>query len=720
MNKYIITLCFLLSVCLYSCKDDIGLDNENVNREPGKGLPISFVTEISSMENQGDASRVDDPYKTQFNEGDLLHVSAVFTLIGEGNQPITQYDCFSYTQGEWVSLSELEPMNWPWNAERATFTAYYIGGSDGLLVESQPLTVDLSTLTDDTDPLVAIKESVPYGNAVKLTFTHLCTKLTFTEVSSKGDEFWAKTSAGINNTFQLTRNTKGELKPEFVKSEETADTWVSAQRTETNTVSYYLSPGNYEGMQLTYRYSRPYLTLNINELNNLGANHSYVVSITQNSGSITIDEDEDDWWEDPESEDEVKLDELNIKDFLDAIAKGEAYSINQTLVLGESSTIEGGTELLVNVDFQNNTFIPIDLPNTAEFNGNYHYIKNIAHPLFNTIDGSIINLGAYNVKINEKEGTTGVGAMGRTLSSSGTINNIRLNGITIKATPPQNAGELCDVGALVGNSAGSIETVRLGGNITVTVTAADPKTDLGRIYIGGLVGQLSGSLNDVARLNEENPGSVTVTNNCPNEIGERYTGGLVGLLTGSIDNSTMEATVDASNARGVLVYTGGLAGMARGEVGIKGTDGIRNSTFNGTIRIGKAYSTEDNTVEGHAYAGGLIGHAYYVDQIDNNQVFGTLHGPTGDEDQPFNPYTNSIYATGGLFGQIYQSESSGNVTWINLREQPGTSTTNYHIGAIAGRADKASNVTTNTSHITDYDPVGDYITSDDIEGESGN
>lgn len=737
MNKTIGILGFLLAVCLCSCKDDMVAGNNADNRNPDNGLPIAFITELTARSSIGDAASratVTDNYKQEFEAGDRIHISAVFTLLDEDGQEsentTTVYDCLSFDGEAWQSTATQSPMTWPWNASKATFTAYYIYTSDtsgGWLTEGSPLTIRLDALTDETDPLMAVVEDVEYGYAVPLTFQHLCTKLSITDVSNNATEFWAKTAGGINDAFSLTLQSDNTLAFAFGKEDATVtDTRVAAQRTEENTVSYYLAPTvtdqiSYEGMQLTYRYSRPYLTLNLEELADLEAGNSYVVSITENAGSITIDEDEDDWWDDPDDEDteEVKVD---IDEFLQAICEGTVYQTKDgTPVLGVSSDIQGGTELLVNVDFDNQTPTQEhDLPNAAVFNGNYHYIKNVAQPLFGTINGSISNLNLASVSI-EDQLQSATGSMGRTCSANSSISNVRLTGITIQVAPNENANALCDVGALVGNCAGAIETVRLAGNIEIIVQPEDEDdaTPLGRIYIGGIVGQLSGTLSDVSRVEEETPGTFTVTNACSNQIGERYTGGLVGLSTGRIANCTMEANVDASEARGVLVYTGGMAGMARNASSASESNGgIFNSTFNGTIQCGRAYSAEEEAVEGHAYAGGLVGYAYHVGQITGNEVFGTLIGPIGDEGQGFLPYTNTIYATGGLFGQAYQSPSSDNTTWIAFKDQLTNDTPNYHIGTIAGRADSESTSTSNTSHIPgNWQEVGATITSEDIPGE---
>lgn len=742
MNKYIAILSIVLAACFGSCQDDMGVSNGTIQRNPDEGLPIAFTTEVLLVQTVGDASSradVEDLYKKEFVEGDYLHVSATFTLLNENEESAetpattTQYELLRFSNGEWIS-TDSDLLRWPWNAEKADFTAYFIGASDGLLQEDDPKEIALDTLSYNTDPLLAEAKEVAYGHAVRLEFHHLCTKLTLTDVSSSGSEFWAK-KEGICNQFHLTRNENDELIHTFVTVGDNPH--VAAQRTADNTVSYYLAPGDYQGMSLTYRYDRPYLTLNIDKLGTettegyeLLAGTSYVVSITQNAGSITIDEDEDDWWEEPgDKTTTVKLPtEEDINAFLTAIANGTEYAYNETPVLGRSPDIQGGTELLVNVDFNDQDFDDHNLPN-AVFNGNYHYIENVKRPLFNQINGGrILNLSLYHVNIKENY-VTAVGAIAResTTANATAIHNVRLHDINIYVTPTQNYDEACDVGALVGNSNSVMDSIRLGGNISVTVATTDTERRLGTINVGGIVGQLyaAGQLNHVSRLEETTPGSITVTSSCPNRYGDRNTGGLVGLSNGHIEDCLLNnATVDASKTRGIMVYTGGLAGMARGTVGTHSsttnTNGIFRSTFSGTIKCGRAYSasTTEESAEGHAYAGGAVGYAYWSDNIEGNEIFGTLVGPIGDDGQNFRPWTNSIYATGGLFGQTYQAPTSDNTTWIVFKDQLNNDVDNYHIGTIAGRADEKSTPDQNTSHTPgDWEKIGATITATDLPGE---
>lgn len=757
MNKYIILLCITLACCFGSCQDDLGIHNGTSLRNPEEGLPVTFIAEaLPSMESVGDiASRANDPYKQIFEDGDFIHVSATFTLLNENGgldenaETVSQYELlrFNKAANEWQS-TDSQLLTWPWNADHGVFTAYFIGASDGLLNANDPKVIALDTLTYLTDPLKAVSEEIQYGHAVPLKFEHQCAKLTLTNVPGDAIEFWAKadesnSQAPINNQYEvkLTQTDTDEtIEAQFTSTGENAH--IAAQRTADNSLIFYLAPGNYYGMKLNYRYNRPYRGLNIDGLKDLEAGKTYVIDFTKHTGSITI-EDDDDGEEDPETNpDAVELVTPDINKFLQAIHDGSEYKDEESgqIILADEG--DGRTALLVNVDFQGNDFDDYDLPATASFNGNGHYIKNIIRPLFNNVHGKISNLGVYNDIDNENPiiieenmdpeiNASAVGAIARECQLSNdnpdeaNIDNVRLGNITIYVKPPLNADLVLDVGVAVGNCQGRVNNIRLAGNIKVEVATTDTEREIGTVNVGGIIGQLTttGHLSNVSRMEEETPGSITVISACPNEINDRNTGGLVGLSNGCIEDCILSnATVDASGTVGTMVYTGGLAGMARGTQGSHETttNGIFRSKFDGIIKCGLAYSEDyseegGEIAEGHAYAGGAVGYAYWTDNIQDNEISGILEGPTDDEG--FKPWDNSIYATGGLFGQIFESPTSGNTTRIELTNQ--YEGTNYYVGKIAGRADENSNSSSNQSYTPgEWEPIGMPISAAALPGES--
>lgn len=87
-------------------------------------------------------------------------------------------------------------MNWPWNAESAVFTAYYLETWTAPITKTdtalEPVVLDRYVVNGDTinpDPLKAVTGKVEYGHAVHLEFEHLCARLTVTGVG-EDSEYW--------------------------------------------------------------------------------------------------------------------------------------------------------------------------------------------------------------------------------------------------------------------------------------------------------------------------------------------------------------------------------------------------------------------------------------------------------------------------------------------------------------------------------------------------
>ena len=125
----------LLVTLIYGCTNDFMTEEQSRDRN-GKALPIEFVMNVSDMIDS--ANTPDSKVKKEgfeFEEGDIIHINAVFTLLDKTT--VTKYDCLELKDGKWISREEDsdngEPMSWPWDADFATFEAYYISHSSGIL-----------------------------------------------------------------------------------------------------------------------------------------------------------------------------------------------------------------------------------------------------------------------------------------------------------------------------------------------------------------------------------------------------------------------------------------------------------------------------------------------------------------------------------------------------------------------------------------------------------
>lgn len=689
-------------------------------------MPIDFFMEYASMQDGTGkvSSRVQkDHFK--FEEGDVIHISAVFSLLG--GETKTEYDCLELKNGQWISKESSDPntpskpMMWPWDTETATFQAYYLAHSSGILNEVTDRLLD--SVRTEADPLFAKTENIKYGGAVRLSFEHLCTKLTVTGLQKGESEFWLRQD-NLKDLFSLTRDNNNSLSFGFYESTEEQrpglDRRVAGMSDGEGNATFYLAPGDYSDISIDYNYGLSYLKLSdIQEFQQLKANTSYVLNIKTGSGNVD-QTDEEDRWTDPDDSDYVKLDTEDINKLLLAIHYGRPCVTNNGIPI--LATNENGTVLLKNVDFQNNPFTWQILPNGTVFDGKYRYFKNVAgSAVFSQINGRVSNLGIVNgqLKVEKQSNDQNVGILSSMNSVSAVVSNVRLKDISISVEVPM-IRDIANIGVLTGNNQGSIYGVKLGGDISVTVKSNNA---MGRVHIGGLVGQSSGLISGTTLLDDETPADILVKCECtfpdlaPGDHveGDRYVGGLVGLSTGRIENCMVSATVTAANSQGVLMYTGGIVGMLRGaEEG----DDMRSESvlMSGSVAScdvtgGLAFPV-DKTIngEGRSYTGGLIGYAYCVHSVTDCKSLGQVHGH--DYKDKFFPYDNAYYGVGGAFGQIYGENSS--ITGVDARSQIVTKLSfadagdvHYFIGLFAGRADRNYTAGNSSHNSGPYDFIGD-------------
>lgn len=710
----------LLVILLCGCGKDL-MTEQQVRSSDGKALPIEFVMAYPAMLDAEDNpdTRVQKD-QLEFEEGDVIHVSATFTLLGGGT--LNKYDCLELTGGKWVSREEsgtaTQPMLWPWDAEKATFYVYYLAHSSGILNEKTDRLLD--DLRTEADPVYAVAVNIPYGGAVKLEFKHLCTQLQISGLKKGETEFWLQ-KEGLKDAFSLERRSES-LNFQFIEASEElragqAPRVIGTSDGEGNAV-FYLAPGDYRNVDITYPYGLSYLTLtDVEGLGDLKANTIYTLNIKSGSGNVDEADDED-WWPDPDDKtDDVLLDTDDINRLLKAIHDGTEYVTNNgTLILAADNS---GTYLLRNVDFQSKSFTPQVLPNGTVFDGKYHYIKNVSgSALFSGINGRVSNLGIAGGEVVRTD-FNNMGILTPTASVSAFMNNLRVKNISI-IHPSSSMEGVCNIGALVGSNSGTIYEVKLGGKINVEIKSDDAP---GRVHVGGLVGQSSGSITNVSLLDDDDPVQVKVVCDCrfheesgQQQIeGDRYVGGLAGLSTGNVNNCRISATVTAENSQGVLMYTGGLIGMLRGsdEGGAAGTAtvSLSSSIASGEVTGGLAFPL-DNTIngEGRSYTGGLVGYAYSVASITDCKSMGRVHGH--DYQLDFSPYENAYYAIGGAFGQIYGANTT--ISGVDARSEihttlPSQSKPPYFIGLFAGRSDrdyKAGNSNHNTGNYNFIGEIG--------------
>lgn len=513
INKIHLFILFSLLGLVSSCKDDtlFVIEEEYYGKSDGT-MPLEFNVTIDNEV----MTRGVENSKQAFEPGDVIHIQGTFTIDetsgedntgvpdGDDTKTISIYSAMILLTDDDTGKNIWKPcnngltetdavklMNWPNEAIKATFKAYYVAGSDYFLKTGVPHgPILLSELTEETDPLEAYTPDVRYGHAINLNFTHACTYLTIEELpDGETDYFWftrvnqvdGKPLTDFNNAFQINVSEDGNLTLEFVQVPDNNYDQVKVSTDNSgkavyvegraerylpedggkgykNKVGFYLQPENYNSFLLEYPGSAPsihsYLTYmktvspsSQDDDGNqyLEANKTYTLNISKSPGVTFVGESADQGWD--ENEDRIVI--VDVEKFLWAATHGEGYYQDEDEIL---RPIDGGTRLIRNIDFKfrhYDAFAPREDANHSDtwwtpdlnnilFDGGKHYIWNVGSPIFNNNQGTIQNLGIKNVKAeiasrdNFKDEMTGdplEGYPGIDLSTKGIICNTNDNGI---------------------------------------------------------------------------------------------------------------------------------------------------------------------------------------------------------------------------------------------------------------------------------------------------
>lgn len=712
MKKYITFISsFIVLCCLLGCTDEQWLENGN-NSTTKDGLPVEFImdfaTNTPSTRTIAPDSNIELDEKTSFDKGDIIQIVANF--YKKGNET-TEYVleesvCCILTYekgtdnaiGKWVNSSG-ESLLWPWDSEYATFQAFYYPGFNGLMNSEENPTYQIKTdpvllesLELDTDPLMAEEVRVDYGNAVNLTFEHIYTRLVVTDLDAvtggtNYTQLWLEnkstdTQTSKTNAFYLQLNqdetTKLSFTCEFKSiSDDNNKVLIGGKEQEVtiqpNTdpvkaIVFFLPEGDYSNVALTRRFGRSLLEWeNVTELKELKSQKSYRISLKDMLGNITLDDD-DDWWEDETTADYITPEDgkFDLAKFLECAANGHPYSYydnNNTEIVVLEEIEDNYIVLKQNIDFNNQSFTPRNVDHGITFDGNGHFFRKVKNSVFNEIRGHVLNLGITqsnatvsltNSATNELAGDK-FGLLARV--SEGQVDGIRLSGITINISSLAEGGTYM-IGALVGeNNTQSVTNIEVTGDIQVQVGPESIKT--AALTVGGLTGQ-NGKGASLESVTVYDNARITVNNKTELLIGSVYTGGLVGLSSSYIRNCKVLANVDASNATGTWVYTGGLAGSMRNPDDYDPNDTsknyhikVENSQNIGEVKGGICLkeTTDSGTASGHSSTGGLVGYSLRAD-IENCLVSGTVSSKIAEN------ATLEYYTIGGVAGAVRAVNSS--------------------------------------------------------------
>lgn len=739
-NIFKIFLFLLPLLGLSSCEDDI-LDGQ-MSMEGD--VPILF-----SFDDPADFSgtRGVEEYKQRFEEGDVIHVQGTFTA--RDGKTGTAYGAMKLEGRKWVPIDS--PMYWPYEAITGNFKAFYIPNTTGPLRRdfSTPA-VNLSGMQDDEDPLEAYQNDVKYGYAVSMQFTHACTYLTIEKMEQNvTDYYWMVGSVDnpVKNAYQLSLSSSGNLTLDFVsvpdpdqggliyisrRSEPQVEEGVGYSR-----ASFYLAPGSYSYFDLRTNNNYPFMSFQNSLTEPLLANHPYILNVLNAKGANYTTTTEKNWDENTGSV------EVDVREFLHAAADGREYILedeygNQTPIL---KLVNGVLMLQCNVDFNwfdeydSLTFNP-DISSSTTFDGDLHYIKNIAHPIFRFNFGTIRNLGLknFNSTVTAYEGNdfitysddfSKIGGLCLWNRTSGIIQNLRMEdfnltvGIQAEDPTETNANQTFNIGGLCGENSNVISGIALKGDFNINI---QPKDQSGKyqyvdadLRVGGIVGIHEKTLSDVGPQADAEF-SVTITNTCRGRdnwgSGVFCIGGAVGLSTGNEISQVVipDVTINATTSDGYQQYTGGLAGRLRGEGGT-----ISNCTVQGTLTCGTVSDFGESAPNPYSYIGGLAGNVRQY-TISNCRAVCNIQAN-------MQTFDGALYATGGVFGRI-QSGSLliNNSAYGSVLTGPlSASNPAAYIGTFAGisRTDLqwpelAANGNT-AQAIGTYSQIGGFVDGNDTE-----
>lgn len=747
---------------LTGCTNDLSIDEPLA--EVDNELPIEFNFAMST-----ETRAFDGDVKNVFTNGDVIHILGTFEtreLQEDGTQKedtVKRYGAMSYNGKKWTPLAGSQ-LTWPSVAVNGTFEAYYIYGSNGVLTgATAPEPMFLADIKPaNGDPMHAkSKKGIIYGHAVELNFEHLCAYLTLVDLEPQvATSYWLKRDGveNFHNAFKFYLKKDNDDNPENFVFEFCAESYNSqfpgiyiaadavgqaifdgddgdnVELKNITKASYFLEPGYYETFSLCYPATAPkvyeYLRYDYNKIpenaggvgkeNNapdLKAGTTYTLTVTKSPGVIINSPSSGEGWHDG-----PPYYEIDVEEFLKAVKEKKAYDYvykDSVVHILEVMADNTGTKLLENVSFQNFKYFDYEkreynfkdkgfIPNLDEgnvFDGDYHYIKDLASPLFRYNYGTIKNIGIQEIDIkattyededydDHDKDMSRLGALCMWNRQNATISNVRVTNVKMDVTVESqikvgdDGSEIHNIGCVVGSNTGYISEVAMAGEFKLEIKGENTNSS---VLIGGVLGQnaAEGTIYDVTPLSGLNIGDlevgdfkIEIINNCEGELGSYSVGGVVGESTGIVSGVILsDVTIDGTRSSGVASYIGGIAG----QLAVSENNGSTSSAFvescviSGSVKAGKTVKYEQ--VTSGSYIGSISGADLNVPVTDCRTVVSVHGAETGNINE------NVIYATGGAFGRIRDAE---NYTFENLiiygsvLKGPNEPEKNQFIGNFAG------------------------------------
>lgn len=621
----------LCCVSFIACTEDDLKQTDNHH-----GNPIRLFVSGPEDGNAGQSRTI----KETFADGDGIHIQTDFTLDNGGTK--TVYSFLKYKEGKWTE-TDTETFNWPWNAVKASFTAYYIPSAgnytNGNKLNDSEIPLSLSDLSKaDNDPLMATYTEVPAGSSVYLQFAHQLSKVTFTDLKgvTKGEELRLIVSTtnaeGIKvnafDTWKIQLKDKKELN---VTQTTVTDYIANKAANEGSTVTFLVSASPAKtNLRLTNKQMSILHAFDLPESLSKGleAGKHYTIDASKlHDNFVSGDINEAEW----NTDGAITLTPQEIGDYLTGVSEGKPFTVirdDKTIQILVTYT-EGSKSIVAqirDVDFNNGQFTPpAQVYQSVTFYGNNHYIKNVdlqqinenCKAIFATNKGSMQDLIIENIKTTNA--TTGEKNFGILAGiNDGTMDNIRIKGtVSLTAGPSTQY-----IGSLVGMNHKIVRNCSVSGTLTLTVGHNSNNT----ISVGGLTGYTTGNDSKLENCQieiEKDASGITVSGTSQNNA---FVGGMTGQNTEGGIVSNCRTNLLLTIQKNAHIYAGGMVGMASASLELCTTvsditcsgssldaESVIVGGFVGTQRIGDithcaSIGSIGGTFTENAKAGGFTGY----------------------------------------------------------------------------------------------------------------
>lgn len=398
----------------------------------------------------------------------------------------------------------------------------------------------------------------------------------------------------------------------------------------------------------------------------LESNGSYILTITKSPGvTITVPQDSNKWDDDGESVD------VDVEEFLKAVADNMDYNKDGVQILEKTPNgtrlLKNVNFKFFNYSqFKDPDFVP-NIKQSSVFDGNFHYIDNLGSPLIRYNYGTIQNLGIRTAEIDvvsdadpeefedRNSDKSRQGALCEWNRGAATISNVRVSDVNMTVSiktdisGTDDGSETHNTGGVVGSNTGTINELYLGGTFRLRVQGYSTNASEvnASVLIGGVAGQnaAAGSIKNITLLNTNF--TISITNTCVGSLGAYSVGGIVGESSGTIEDVALsKITIDCTESEGVTSYIGGMAGQLLVTESTGGA-AMTSCTVSGSVKEG--YSAPYGQISSVSYIGGIAGTVLDVTVADCRSavsVYGTSQART-----------DVIYGTGGAFGRIRLASS---------------------------------------------------------------